>query len=241
YLGGQFSYLALRSLEYGALDDLFRHGRTRGMSGTFEAIEQATDWDHNAFLSAIGRQGASSNKKKKSLHWMLSNGCRVLDVGCGTGTFIEKLWRLYPRSSFVGVEPDQAAARKAKAATGGMPVEVLHMRGEEMPFRNEFDLVYLGEALYAADDKAAVVSNCHRALRKGGAIAVVEGLLPNLPSPLKEQEEDLLIMGMQLDFALQGYRFMTQKEMAALLRGAGFGRIKFEDLGGSLFLVTAWK
>jgi SAM-dependent methyltransferase len=244
YLGGQFSYLALRSLEYGALDDLFRHGKTRGMSGTFEAIEQATDWDHNAFLSAIRRRhgGASDKeKKKKSLHRMLSKGCRLLDVGCGTGTFIEKLWSLYPRSSFVGVEPDKAAARKAEAAARGMPVEVLHMRGEEMPFRNEFDLVYLGEALYAAGDKAVVVSNCHRALRKGGAIAVVEGLLPNRPSPLKEQEEDLLIMGMQLDFALQGYRFMTQKEMAALLRGAGFGRIRFEDLGGSLFLVTAWK
>ena len=29
YLGGQFSYVALRSLEYGAFEALFRSGRTR--------------------------------------------------------------------------------------------------------------------------------------------------------------------------------------------------------------------
>jgi hypothetical protein len=34
YLGGQFSYLALRSLEYGAFKDLFRSGKTREMSST---------------------------------------------------------------------------------------------------------------------------------------------------------------------------------------------------------------
>jgi hypothetical protein len=55
YLGGQFSYLALRSLEYGALDGLLRTGATREMTSAFEAITEATDWDHNAFLSAIKR------------------------------------------------------------------------------------------------------------------------------------------------------------------------------------------
>jgi ubiquinone/menaquinone biosynthesis C-methylase UbiE len=236
YLGGQFSYLALRSLEYGALDDLFRRGVARGMSGTFEAIEQATDWDHHAFLSAV-RSGNGGNNKK--LHKMLSGGCRLLDVGCGTGTFMEKLWHMYPHSSFAGVEPDKIAARRALEAAKGRPVEVLRMRGEDMPFADEFDIVYIGEALYAAQDRRAVVFNCYRALKKGGAIAVVEGLLPEKGA--QKKEEGLLIMGMQLDFALQGYRFMSRKEMAALLRSAGFARIKFEDLGGSLFLVTAWK
>jgi hypothetical protein len=64
----------------------------------------------------------------------------------------------------------------------------------------------------------------------------VEGLLP-----AKVSDESRLIMGMQLDFALQGYRFMTQKEVQALLKGAGFAKASFEDFGGSLFLVTAWK
>jgi SAM-dependent methyltransferase len=229
YLGGQFSYLALRSLEYGALDGLLRTGATREMTSAFEAITEATDWDHNAFLSVI-RRG-----KNKKLHAMLSKGCRVLDVGCGTGTFIEKLYNAYPRSSFVGVEPSEAA-HKAMEMAAGKPVEILRQTGEAMAFSDEFDLAYLGESLYAAKDKQAIVSNCHRALKKGGAIAIVEGLLP-----AKVSDESRLIMGMQLDFALQGYRFMTQKEVQALLKGAGFSKAFFEDFGGSLFLVTAWK
>lgn len=240
YLGGQFSYIALRSLEYGGLDDLFRSGKTRDMARTFEAIEQATDWDHNAFLSAIRKKG---KRKGSSLHAMLSGGCRLLDVGCGTGTLIEKLSNLYPRSSFVGVEPSEEAARKAMAvaaAAAAADVKIVHMAGEGMEFDSEFDICYLGESLYAAGDKKAVVANCYRALKKGGTVAIVEGLLP-AAGDRNLDLESRLIMGMQLDFALQGHRFMTKKEVESLLRGAGFARVSFSDLGGSLFLVIARK
>ncbi len=226
YLGGQFSYLALRSLEYGALEDLVKTGRTGGMTSSFEAIVEATDWDHNAFLFAI---------KRGRLHKILSAGCRVLDVGCGTGTFIKKMLQDYPRSSFVGIEPSDAAHEAMEMAAGN-PVEILRQKGEEVAFDNEFDLVYLGESLYAANDKQTIMSNCLRALKKGGTIAIVEGLLPD-----KVNEESRLIMGMQLDFALQGYRFMTRKEITSLLMRAGFARITFTDFGGSVYLVTAQK
>jgi hypothetical protein len=50
YLGGQFSYLALRSLEYGAFAELFRSGKTRKTMSTLNAVEQATEWDTMHFL-----------------------------------------------------------------------------------------------------------------------------------------------------------------------------------------------
>jgi ubiquinone/menaquinone biosynthesis C-methylase UbiE len=226
YLGGQFSYLALRSLEYGGFDSLFRSGKTREMSSTFGAIEQATDWDHYAFLVAVRRD--------KRLHRLLSNGCRVLDVGCGTGSLLAKMKAKYPRSSFVGVDPSEKAVSIARKAVRS--IKLIKQAGESMTFENEFDIVYLGESLYAARDKQKVVSNCRRALKTGGTIAVVEGLLPE--SDL-QSEENRLIMGMQLDFALQGYNFMTRKELASLL--GKFSDVRFKDLGGSVWLVTASK
>jgi ubiquinone/menaquinone biosynthesis C-methylase UbiE len=232
YLGGQFSHLALRSLDYGGLDGLFRSGMTHMMTPAyFEAIGHATDWDHRAFLSAI-RSG-----RNKKLHLLLLRGCRLLDVGCGTGAFIEKLWQAYPRASFVGVEPSESAVHRAMDMAAGKPVQILRLRGEDMSFADEFDIVYLGESLYAASDRQAMASKCYRALKKGGTIAIVEGLLPDRVAT----DEDRLIMGMQLDFALLGHRFMTRKEIKAHLLRAGFARVAFQDLGGSVFLVTAEK
>jgi ubiquinone/menaquinone biosynthesis C-methylase UbiE len=229
YIGGQFSYLALRSLEYDGFKDLFKCGKTRDMSSTFDAIEHATDWDHYAFLSVI-RRG------RKELHSLLSEGCRLLDIGCGTGSFLCKLRKEYPRSRLVGIDASDEAVRRASRMSNNKCITIMKQDGESMQFSDEFDMAYLGESLYAARDKQKVLLNCYRALKKGGIAAIVEGLLP-----CRHSEKNNLIMGMQLDFALQGYQFMIAKELIKLLRLAGFGGIKFTDLGGAVFLITARK
>jgi ubiquinone/menaquinone biosynthesis C-methylase UbiE len=229
YLGGQFSYLALRSLEYGGFEDLFKRGRTRDMASTFNAIQQATDWDHYAFLRTI-RHG------RKELHLLLSRGCSLLDIGCGTGNFIAKLQEEYPRSIFVGIDPSVESIKRAIKISKSKCIRIIKQSGEAMQFLDEFDITYLGESLYAARDKQKVISNCYRALKKGGTVAIIEGLLPHT-----QGNKNKLIMGMQLDFALQGYQFMTAKELTKLLKAAKFSQTQFTDLGGSVYLVTARK
>jgi ubiquinone/menaquinone biosynthesis C-methylase UbiE len=229
YLGGQFSYLALRSLEYGAFEELFKSGKTLKMTSTLSAIEQATDWDHYAFLAAVQRH--------RKLRKLLSKGCKLLDVGCGTGSLLAKIHKQYPRSSLVGIDPSEKAVSMARKIANGKSITIMKQAGESMKFANEFEIVYLGESLYAARDKMKVVSNSWRALKKDGTIAMVEGVLPE--SKL-EAGASRLIMGMQLDFALQGHKFMTKKQIALLLNSK-FSRTRFEDLGGYVYLVTASK
>src|SRR3990172_4001452 len=79
YLAGQFSYLALRSLDYTAFDDLFR----KGVAGPraphiVEASAEATRWDHTAFLKVV-------LPRIPDLRNLLRAGARVLDLGCGRG------------------------------------------------------------------------------------------------------------------------------------------------------------
>lgn len=228
YLGGQVSYLALRSLEFGKLASLFKHGVTHPIVSNFEAIEEATHWDHFAFLDAL--------RRNKSLDQRLRKGCRFLDVGCGTGTLIEKLLHEYPRTNFVGIDASRKAIGQARKLLGGTTVKLDTMEAEAMPFSNEFDIAYLGESLYAARNKQKTTDNCFRALRKNGIVAVIEGLLPT--SGIRA-DENKLIMGMQLDFALQGHRFLTSKEILLLLKKSGFTNMRLKALGGAVYLITA--
>jgi ubiquinone/menaquinone biosynthesis C-methylase UbiE len=230
YLGGQFSYLALKSLEYSAFEQLFKSGRSRKMSSSaLTAIEQATEWDHYVFVAAVRRH--------RKLHQVLSKGCRLLDVGCGTGSLLTKMLEEYPKSSLVGIDPSQKAVATARKIADGKPITITKQAGESMKFANEFEIVYLGESLYAARDKIKVVSNCWRALKKDGTIAILEGLLPESKYGTRASR---LIMGMQLDFALDGHTFMTKKEITMLLNSR-FSRARFKDLGGHVYLVTATK
>jgi SAM-dependent methyltransferase len=228
YLGGQFSYLALRSLEYGTIADLFRKGRAMSMRRSYNAVEEATHWDHFAFMRAIKRQ--------RRLDSILARGGVLADVGCGTGTLIAKLSDRYPKSRYIGIEPSIRAVAAARKRLKDKPATIIKMKGEKMRFASEFDIVYLGESLYAAADKNKVLASCYKSLKPGGTIAVVEGLLGGDLS-----EENMIIMGMQIDFALQGNKFMSTSEVKALLGRAGFKTPKLEPLGGSVYLVTARK
>jgi ubiquinone/menaquinone biosynthesis C-methylase UbiE len=229
YLGGQFAYLALRSLEYRGFDGLFKSGKTRPVSNSLEAIDEATNWDHYAFIRTV--------KRDKKLHPMMSRGCKFADIGCGTGSLLLKLLPLYPRSQYFGLDPSVKAVSRAKKDLGGKPATILTMSAERMNFSEKFDIVYLGESLYAARDKSRVIANCFRALRRGGHITIVEGLLPGT----RREQGDLIIMGMQLDFALQGHSFMTRKEIWSLLKTSGFRDLSYTALGGSVYLIRAEK
>ena len=230
YLGGQFSYLALMSLGYGGFEELFKSGKTKNNLSSVNAIEQATEWDHSAFLA--------SAKCQKKLHSILSKGCRVLDVGCGTGGLLRKILNEYPSSRLVGIDPSNKAISLARHITSGKPITLLNMSAEHMKFADEFEMVILCESLYTVKDKKKVVFNCWRALKNQGTIVIVEGLLPESNT---DYASSRLIKGMQLDFVLQGHSFMSKREVRSLLTREGFSRIRFKDLGGTVYLITATK
>lgn len=243
YVAGQFAYSALRSLEYNRFDDLFKAGKAKPPTSpeTFKAIEEATSWDHQSFLRAV-------KTHDKKIHTLLSQGGRVLDVGCGAGKFMQRVQAVYPRSEFIGIDPyaeDIRAAKEfnVKQMTGlksDRGITILRGDAETMTFKEDFDLLYLGESLYIMHDKQQAIRNCYNALKKGGTIAILEGLLTEVEG-CRICEQEKMIMAMQLDFVLQGYPFMKKKQVLELLKGCGFKNIKFIHLGVSFYLITANK
>jgi ubiquinone/menaquinone biosynthesis C-methylase UbiE len=150
---------------------------------------------------------------------------------------LAKIHKKYPKSSLVGVDPSDKAVAIARQTASGKPITLIMMRGESMKFADEFDIVFLGESLSTIKEKERVISNCWRALKKDGTIVIVEGLLPDSKF---DSTESQLIMGMQLDFALQGQKFMNKKDIVVLLNSR-FSKMYFQELGGNVYLVTATK
>ena len=96
---------------------------------------------------------------------------RVLEAGAGTGKATVALARR--GLEIDAVEPDPAMAEIARRRTGGLPVHVHEMRFESWDGApGAFDLVVSAQAWHWIDDQrgAAIAA---RALRTGGALAVM--------------------------------------------------------------------
>jgi len=234
YLAGQFEYAAAMSLDYDHFDGLFRHGRAlpalsrrRGTA----AIEAATRWDHTAFLDV-------ALPRWPHLRAHLVRGARVLDVGCGAGAWMVRTALRFPRSEFVGVDPDREALARARGPIGrndlGGRVSTKLAEAEDLNSKTFFDIAYLGEVLSQVRDPVQVLRRVRRALKPRAHLVLLEGLRPARPSP-----GDAIVVALQLDQILQGSRFFTRAELSALLRRGGFRSAGPLDLGGGLWGITA--
>ncbi len=111
---------------------------------------------------------------------------RVLDLACGDGTLLARVWGLAPHTERIGV--DLCAEELAMAAERD-PDATLHQdRAQALPLPDDHvDCVLPHMALMLMDDVETVVAELGRVLRPGGRIGVVVGrsINPELGAVLK--------------------------------------------------------
>jgi SAM-dependent methyltransferase len=138
-------------------------------------------------------------------------GGRLLDAGCGTGGLLARLHAARPELDLIGVEWSADACRRA-AAKSGAPI----VRGSanELPFADaSFDAAIAADLLcHRAVLPDRTLAELSRVLRPGGRLVV------NMPA-----------YGWLLsahDQRVHNVRRQTAGELAAMLRSAGFRRVK---------------
>ena len=109
----------------------------------------------------------------------------VLDVGCGTGTFVGLLagspWPL--RVVGLDYSPAMCAAASHKAAQAGASHRARFAAGdsEHLPFADaSFDLITCSNSFHHYPHQQAVVSEMRRLLRPGGRLIVIDGFRDNV-------------------------------------------------------------
>src|SRR5260370_38676021 len=96
-------------------------------------------------------------------------GHRILVIGCGTGSLLIQLKRLYPGTDVVGLDPDAKALARArrKAARATVSIQLDRGFGDELPYPDgSFDRV-LSSLMYhhvPTDEKGKTVRAIRRVL-----------------------------------------------------------------------------
>jgi len=238
YLGGQFVVAVVSSLDYAGLAEFFRTGRTidERPPRFHRAIEAVTVQDIAVFF----QEGLA---QLPELTAALSRGARVLDVACGGGKWLIAIARRFPATELVGVEfePDSVARAITHVSDAGLGQRIrIEPRSiPDMPFREQFDLVYVQDALHELPDPVASLKASWAAVARGGRLVVLEWCLPDKPADSQSLQAQLL-WGIQIDELYQGTRMLTHAGYVELFAAAGVPTPTVIDLmSGATLLVVA--
>ena len=103
-------------------------------------------------------------------------GERVLDVGCGTGSFARRLAEHFEDIAITGVDVSAGMLAEARRKTAGAPnARFVQASAEALPFPDaSFDVVVSASALHYVPDPARALRETARVLRPGGRLALLD-------------------------------------------------------------------
>ena len=131
---------------------------------------------------------------------------RILDVGCGSGAFVERVLERLPLATVTALDHDNAALCIARTMLGGERVR--WVRGEvweswEPLGLGEFDAVFMGWLTHelAPWQLAALYSNVYTLLRPTGLLLNAD-FMPDLAPGFRELAQDMTLRRLTDDFSI---------------------------------------
>ena len=175
----------------------------------------------------------------------LSEGIRVLDLGCGRGRALLHLAERFPGSEFVGYELSHSAVESARheASARGLANirfeqrDLTHFDHEADP--DDFDLVTAFDAIHDQAAPQRVLDGIHRTLKPGGSFLMqdirassrLENNLEHPIAPLLYTLSTMHCMTVSLARDGAGLGTMWGEELAVEMLGkAGFERVEVRQL-----------
>lgn len=100
---------------------------------------------------------------------------RLLEIGVGSGHYIDK----YKGHDIMAIDTSTAILNKAKTHISSH-IDLQLMDAQELKFKdNTFDYIILSHTLSVVDNSERVLSECHRVLKRGGRLIILNHFTPN--------------------------------------------------------------
>ena len=104
-------------------------------------------------------------------HLAPEKGCKVLDLGCGTGYFSKVLAELVgPEGKVVAIDPDVERLKLAREKYPASNLEYHEGRAQNIP-GTDYDIVFANYILHWCEDKDLVFQQVSKSLKPGGKFA----------------------------------------------------------------------
>ncbi len=132
---------------------------------------------YDTFCSLFGLGKRFKQKVLDALE--LAAGTTVVDIGCGTGVFLQIAQQQYPQMKFIGVDPDAKALSIARhrLERAGMDVALHQAFAERLPFPDQsVDVCVSSLAFHHMPDEAKRqgIKEIYRVLKPGGSIVIAD-------------------------------------------------------------------
>lgn len=160
----------------------------------------------------------------------LDKDSKILDFGCGTGNYADKMQRL-TESRVFGVDPSEAMLEKAEQKNANITFK--HGNHEQVPFPEAyFDFIYMTDVIHHVPDIAKLFTELQQVLKKSGKICIA--------TESHEQIENRFIVDYFPAAAeADKQRYPTIEEIICSAHKSGLQHLKTQMLGKEVVEVDA--
>jgi SAM-dependent methyltransferase len=195
---------------------------------------------YDPILALTTREGAFRPRLLDAVTRALPHGGRVLDVGCGTGTFALLLAAARPDVEVAGVDGDPEALAIARAKPGATAVTWHAGLADALPAEDgSVDAITMSLVLHhlTREAKGEALAEARRVLKPGGVLHVADWGRPH--DPLMRAA----FFGLQLVDGFATTRDHASGALPGLIAAAGFAPAppyaRLRTVFGSLYLSSA--
>ena len=167
------------------------------------------------------------NQNIKFLREYIKDNSQILDIGCGTGNFLNKLKKINKNIGLFGIDESEKMIKIAQNKF--KEINFTTANAKDLPFKdNSFNLTTIIDAFYYFNDKKRVFSECYRILKPNGYLFIHT---PSIDQFLLR----LVVQMTKLFYLERDSEHLHFKELKLLAENSGFKFIK-KDLRNWPFL-----